>query len=61
MGTRCFGAAAAVDAEGVHAMQEQGPVERAVREALVVEVLVAVGAVLRLRVGGPGPRFATPI
>ena len=42
-------------------MQEQGPVERAVGEALVVEVLVAVGAVLRLPVGGPAPRFATPI
>ena len=49
MGARCFGAAAAVDGEGVHAMQWQGPVERAVGEALVIEVLAAVRAVLRLR------------
>jgi hypothetical protein len=38
--------------EGVHAMQWQGPVERAVGEAPVVEVLVAVRAVLRLRSAG---------
>jgi hypothetical protein len=38
--------------EGVHAMQWQGPVERAVGEALVIEVFAAVRAVLRLRSAG---------
>jgi hypothetical protein len=44
---------AAVDGRGSARHAVARPVERAVGEALVVEVLAAVRAVLRLRVGGP--------